>query len=1740
MSASRKMVDLEPAPLRNEDELAVARAALVRLFGRLDSTAQLSCLVSEGADADTRTAARLEAAGASELALGRYGKALTMIGGPACASSSSRGGKPDSGAMSDDDLDDADEAFDVSRGAELRAEMWEQRQMACLRRLGKWTEIGANCLSAAQLAGAGVGVRELGAGLLRAASQAVSGGATAVVPAGELYRGSTVHLLLGSAWRGVGHGQGLPSSSSSASAAAAEASLGGSSDSGPITVASLAASIMAAAQTDQAAGRWLRATAPMQAAMLRLAQGDAAGANGWLGAALDAGPRELSTAPQLAVSRRHDAIRELLVAGELSLALDAVSAAHRIAPLTGIRPRASAPPHGHSRPWLQPEGGSDQWLTLGMMPAGVVRALGVVDVRPPAPSFAVRAVEALVKQWAAPLPGADGDAEHSLSSHDARAVMAQAVAIAVRESASRGVGEGEAGRLEAEVFGAMEWGAVGGMAMLAARGLVAEAKALGVRGRNASKLAGDRVWVVRRIAGESEFFLRRALDAGNQTRLQSAVRGLLARMDRARDAWARSQHKTIAGGEHGERGSTEHTHPVLPSAAAVLRGSLAAEIALLPHSIEPERSAAGSRPSASGMPRSALGSGRAALLAEALQWLQTGCSLADPDFSAPARDSEDHEVGEEGTDGADEQAAAKRSRRRDLLPSRKLSGAPRIEPTAPVSAAERRSHLRLCAGDGATVLDVAEAHLRLAAFCSAMLSRAGMEGDSGAAAGSEEDAADSAVAEIRSAVSELCAAPGTAATPGAATQPGAAESMHGVLTAATVSSTIRACALGHSLAPLRLGSVLFRPSRGSPQSRAAATSALVSQAHSVPVAEWARWSPQATGALFAALQELPQPPIGTALPPRYLDDTPARAVRAISGILHAIATTFPQTLHTPMRVTFDETIGHSIAIEGQSRWPGAVPQLGAVLGPLWQRLRHPTLEAMTEALDQLTPAAVRLADDLKQLRTWMQGVSADAGSGKGTLGAGSATAAEASRRMARALLRVYGERPTALQPSEDNQLFARGTLDEVLDKLAPDVKSRCRARQEGRQLAGEASSSSAASAAQARTSRSSGASLAKTLLLPADVVGMDCSGWSFATVAEMYRAVNALQAQWEKEAHPAQRMGCTSEFRRSRDRHAGASGKQTLATLSSWLSGYNAAELPHSERLEMFDSAEVGGGWGALREQIAHPRQALSALQGPTGAVLGSGTGRAGSTWGFQASMPYEAAGASLRKRASSMTAVNPARGAAAEPMIGVVPGTSGRIPSLRVPGPEAAVGRVMITGFGSLVLTLASLRKPRRLTLNGSDERQRMVLVKSGEDLRLDQRIESVFGVINRAVAASGSSGDAPLPGEAALVTFGVMPLTPSLGVIEWVPHTEPLLSAVLSSDERKEQDKQAMAIQASWMSRFGKSTAGRDLQMYAGAYAKAKDEDARALYRCLTQVLERGSLREAAVASAPSAEALVAIRGRFGSSLAAISAAGWLLGIGDRHPQNILIGKRDWSLVAIDFGYAFGFGTSGLPIPELIPFRLSPSLMDMLSPLDPKALVSLRIAHVLDSLRQEPWREILADMLDVFVREPTVDWRLPAAGGAALQKHALASDAAAPASAPGTGRESFASSIGAATFEDDVIANASAVSEHAGGETPLELGLAALDDSKAREKIDVVRRKLALEPPERIFEAELRSNPHCRAAPKLLQGAIRVVVQAAQQDPLPRGYQAPLDVYVHKLVSIATDANLLARQWQGLRTFL
>lgn len=53
---------------------------------------------------------------------------------------------------------------------------------------------------------------------------------------------------------------------------------------------------------------------------------------------------------------------------------------------------------------------------------------------------------------------------------------------------------------------------------------------------------------------------------------------------------------------------------------------------------------------------------------------------------------------------------------------------------------------------------------------------------------------------------------------------------------------------------------------------------------------------------------------------------------------------------------------------------------------------------------------------------------------------------------------------------------------------------------------------------------------------------------------------------------------------------------------------------------------------------------------------------------------------------------------------------------------------------------------------------------------------------------------------------------------------------------------------------------------------------------------------------------------------------------------------------LIPIDFGHAFGSATEILPIPELVPFRLTPQLIGALEPLGISGILEIAMTNILE----------------------------------------------------------------------------------------------------------------------------------------------------------------------------------------------
>ncbi|XP_045042012.2 DNA-dependent protein kinase catalytic subunit isoform X2 [Desmodus rotundus] len=316
----------------------------------------------------------------------------------------------------------------------------------------------------------------------------------------------------------------------------------------------------------------------------------------------------------------------------------------------------------------------------------------------------------------------------------------------------------------------------------------------------------------------------------------------------------------------------------------------------------------------------------------------------------------------------------------------------------------------------------------------------------------------------------------------------------------------------------------------------------------------------------------------------------------------------------------------------------------------------------------------------------------------------------------------------------------------------------------------------------------------------------------------------------------------------------------------------------------------------------------------------------------------------------------------------------------LEIPGQYDGKGKPVpeyharVAGFDERVKTMTSIRKPKRIIIRGHDEREYPFLVKWGEDLRQDQRIEQLFEVMNVILSQDAACSQRNMQ----LKTYHVIPMTSRLGLIEWIENTftlKDLLLSNMSQEEKTAYTSDPKAPQFEYRDWLRKISGKHDIGAYMLVYKKANRTETVSSFRKRESRVPAGLLKRAFLKMSTGPEAFLALRSHFASSHALMCISHWILGIGDRHLNNFMVSMETGRMIGIDFGHAFGSATQFLPVPELMPFRLTRQFINLMLPMKETGVMYSVMVHALRAFRSHP--DLLTATMDVFVKEPSFDWK-------------------------------------------------------------------------------------------------------------------------------------------------------------------
>ena len=287
----------------------------------------------------------------------------------------------------------------------------------------------------------------------------------------------------------------------------------------------------------------------------------------------------------------------------------------------------------------------------------------------------------------------------------------------------------------------------------------------------------------------------------------------------------------------------------------------------------------------------------------------------------------------------------------------------------------------------------------------------------------------------------------------------------------------------------------------------------------------------------------------------------------------------------------------------------------------------------------------------------------------------------------------------------------------------------------------------------------------------------------------------------------------------------------------------------------------------------------------------------------------------------------------------------------------------VLIEEVEEKLQVLNSLMKPSRLSLVGTDGRTYDFLCKREDkgDMRKDSRLMEFNTMLNRLFRTNPESAKRALH----LRTFSVCPLNEECGLIEWVPNTHTLRTLLAKIYEQDNTKVKTTDIRDSYEKMTGNQTARRLGEATAGE-VRWTQEWCRPRF---PPVFHKWLLK-----TFPEPSRWFATRLNCARSMAVWSMVGYVLGLGDRHGENILFDAKSGDCVHVDFSCLFEKGLA-LAQPEVVPFRLTPNMVDVLGVTGTEGAFR-EVSEVTMKLLRDK-QDLLMTNLETFLHDPLVEWK-------------------------------------------------------------------------------------------------------------------------------------------------------------------
>ncbi|KAJ5108762.1 hypothetical protein N7456_005437 [Penicillium angulare] len=264
----------------------------------------------------------------------------------------------------------------------------------------------------------------------------------------------------------------------------------------------------------------------------------------------------------------------------------------------------------------------------------------------------------------------------------------------------------------------------------------------------------------------------------------------------------------------------------------------------------------------------------------------------------------------------------------------------------------------------------------------------------------------------------------------------------------------------------------------------------------------------------------------------------------------------------------------------------------------------------------------------------------------------------------------------------------------------------------------------------------------------------------------------------------------------------------------------------------------------------------------------------------------------------------------------------------------------------------LNSLQKPRKISIRGSDGKIYNALCKPKDDLRKDQRLMEFNNMINRFLKRDVEASKRRMY----IKTYAVTPLNEECGLIEWVDNLRTLRDIIIKLLRER-----------------GVAPNYTEIKHYLNEICADRSFSKLPLFT--TKITDKlpPVLHEWFVEMFPETEAWFTARMRYTRSSAVMSMVGYVLGLGDRHGENLSFEEGTGGILHVDFNCLFDKGQT-FEKPEVVPFRLTQNMIDAFGAYGYNGPFRRTCEITMSLLRQN--EDALMTILETFLHDPTTDF--------------------------------------------------------------------------------------------------------------------------------------------------------------------